>query len=125
MYLDYNEFKILSLREDISKEDFEKYLSLASDILDSITNNFYVCHSLEKDVCFRSKRFKKALVCEICYLYANKATSTQDLNNMPVSISAGRTSINMGNAAANEKKSLVAEDIKYYLSGTGLLYRGV
>lgn len=129
-YLTYDEFKTLTGKEDISDKDFEKFLPKASAVLDSVTNNFYQFNDITDDrIAFRVNRFKLALCSQICYFHEVGADTFEGINKNPQSVSIGSTSISNGSRYSSggqaESKNLEAEDLYIYLSGTGLLYRGV
>lgn len=129
-YLTYEEFKKLTVKEDISDKDFEKFLPKSSAVLDSVTNNFYQFNDITDDrIAFRADRFKLALCSQICYFHEVGADTFEGINKAPQSVSIGSTSISNGSRYGSggqaESKSIVAEDIFIYLEGTGLLHRGV
>ena len=72
-------------------------------------------------------QFKKALVAQIEYFNEIGSTSFESMNSGPQSFSAGRTSVTQKQGSSNQQvsKELVAEEVYIYLSGTGLLFRGV
>lgn len=127
-YLSFEEFKELSQRE-IEKDEFDKLIKKASAMLDTVTSFFYVRNDLEKDNLWRSRQFKMALCSQVEYFHVLGATTHEEINNAPQTFSAGRTSVSNASRyktnGKNESKSLVAEDVFVFLSGTGLLYRGV
>lgn len=131
-YLTYDEFKALTGRNEATfpKESFDKWLPKASAILDSVTSNFYVFNDIETDpFLFRANRFKLALCSQICYFQEVGADTFEGINKAPQSVGIGSTSISNGSRYGSggqaESKNLEAEDLYIYLSGTGLLYRGV
>ncbi|MBE8847884.1 hypothetical protein [Enterococcus durans] len=129
-YIDFEEFKDLTGKEDDFEPTFKKYLTKASAALDNITNRFYQFNEIKDDPNgFRVKQFKLALCSQIIYFDEVGADTYESINNAPQSFSAGRTSISNASrynpSGENESKPLVSEDIYIYLEGTGLLYRGV
>jgi len=127
-YLTYLEFTDL-IKMDINIEEFENLLPKASAVLDNITNHFYAKNDIEEDNPWRVKKFKQALCAQIEYFHVLGATTFEEINNIPQTFSAGRTSVSntsrYNSGDTNESKSLVAEDVYIYLQGTGLLYTGV
>lgn len=127
MYLTYNEYKKFGFTE-IDESEFDKLLPKASDVLDSVTRGFYVFNNLEDDVSFRRDKFKKAVACQIEYFYEMGATSSHGLNE-PSTVTIGRTTVSKGargSTSQNEPQAnIVSNDVYMYLSGTGLLYRGI
>ena len=131
-YLTYEEFKTLTGKSEevFPKESFDKWLPKASAILDSVTSNFYQFHDIKTDpFLFRANRFKLALCSQICYFQEVGADTFEGINKAPQSVGIGSTSISNGSRYSSggqaESKNLEAEDLYIYLSGTGLLYRGV
>src|SRR5690625_823537 len=93
-YLTYDEYKVLGF-EEMEEDEFNKLLPLASDVLDSVTRDFYQFHDLERDIPFRRSKFKKALASQIEYFFDMGATSSHGLQE-PASITIGRTSMSSG-----------------------------
>lgn len=127
-YLTYEEFKELSDAE-IDNQEFNSLIKKASAILNSLTSFFYVKNDIQKDNEWRVRQFKQALVAQIEYFDEVGSTTFEGINQAPQSFSAGRTSVTntsrFKSGGENESKSLVAEDVYIYLSGSGLLYSGV
>src|SRR5690554_7251927 len=57
-YLTYDEYIQLGFAE-IEKTEFDRLLPKASDVINSVTRDFYVFNDIEDDVPFRRERFKK------------------------------------------------------------------
>jgi hypothetical protein len=124
-YLTYLEFKELT-PTDITETCFSLLLGRSSDILDDVTNQFYVRNNMEDDNPWRVNQFKKALTSQIVYFHEVGATTFEGINREPYSFSAGRTKVSRGGGYSGKiEKSLVAKDVYVYLRGTGLLYSGV
>ncbi len=126
-YLTFEEFRDLNLSNELTEDEFNKLLAPASLLLDTQTNDFYVFNDLDKDVPYRSKRFKQALAAQIQYFKETGKTTNYGLNKTPQSFSAGRTSVSMGSTQSTTSidTPLMADEAYLYLEGTGLLYRGV
>lgn len=125
-YLTYEEYQELNGGE-LTKPEFEKLLPKASIALDSITRHFYQTHSLEDDVPYRKRHFKVAVAAQIEYFHDLGATNTHGLET-PTHVQIGRTSMTYGGQGGKEntkKNALISSDVYFYLSGTGLLYRGL
>ena|SRR5690625_1337076 len=122
-YLTYDEFKGYS-DKDIDETEFNKLIKKASDVLNYVTRDFYVFQNLETDNEYRKTKFKKAVAAQIDYFYDMGATSSHELNN-PLSVQIGRTQMSQGVANQKKTNTVVSEDAINYLSGTGLLYRGI
>lgn len=125
-YLTYAEFQEFGY--GIDEGEFNKLLPRASDVLNNVTRSFYEFNDIDKDVDFRRKRFKKAIASQIKYFSDMGATSSHGIND-PGHVQIGRTSISKGgrNSGGQDerKNNLVSDDVYIYLSGTGLLYRGI
>ena len=127
-YLTYEEYKTFGFTE-IDEAEFNRLLPKASDAVDSITRHFYKFNNLSNDVPFRQEQFKKAVGAQIEYFHEVGATTFEGINKTPQSFSVGRTSVSNASrynpSGKNESKSMVAEEVYFHLSGTGLLFRGV
>lgn len=129
-YVTFDEFKILTGKNDYLEEDFNSFLPKATAILDNITDHFYRFNDINEDPAeFRVNQFKQALCAQIDYFKELGADTYESINNSPQSFSVGRTTVNNPSrynpSGENESKRLLAEDVYLYLEGTGLLYRGV
>ncbi|WP_438310807.1 hypothetical protein [Sporosarcina sp. FA9] len=127
-YLTYSEY-VSFLFTEVDESEFDRLLNRASDVLNSVTGDFYQLNILETDFPYRRDKFKKAVACQIEYFKVLGATTFEEINSSPQSFSAGRTSVSNSSrynpGGANESKSLVAEEVLIHLGRTGLLYRGV
>ena len=127
-YLTYEEYIDLGFPE-IDEQEFNRLLSKASDVVDSVTRSFYKFNDIEQDVPFRREQFKKAVAAQIEYFHETGADTFEGLNNAPQTFSAGRTSVTNQSrynpGGKNESKPLVAEEVYIHLEGTGLLFAGV
>ena len=122
-YLTYDEYQNFGF-SDVTADDFPKLEQKASDVLDSITRDFYQLNDLESDFPLRRDKFKKAVAAQIEYFNDMGGTSAHELNN-PLSVSIGRTSISSGARNQAKLNNIVADDVYMYLRNTGLLYRGI
>lgn len=122
-YLTYDEYQNFGF-SDVTADDFPKLEQKASDVLDSITRDFYQLNDLESDFPLRRDKFKKAVAAQIEYFNDMGGTSAHELNN-PLSVSIGRTSISSGVRNQAKLNNIVADDVYMYLRNTGLLYRGI
>ena len=125
-YLTFEEFQSKS-QVDLTQEDFDKYLGRSSDLLDYLTSYFYAANDMTSVNPWINDQFRKALVAQIEYFNEIGSTSFESMNNKPQSFSAGRTTVTQNQRNSNQQisKELVAEEVYIYLSGTGLLFRGV
>lgn len=125
-YLTYAEFQEYE-SSDLTEQEFNNLLPKASGVLDSITRYFYQFNDIETDAIFRSNQFKKALSAQIAYFNDMGATSTHGLKEYG-SVTIGRTTVSKGGRNSNQNDDtnmLISDDVYIYLSGTGLLYRGL
>lgn len=126
-YLEYKEYEELGGKA--TNERFDSFYPKASVLLDNITDYRYIKNDLDKDVDFRKKRFKTALVAQINYFDEMDADTFESLNKGPQSVQIGSTTVSNGSrynaTGSNESKPLVPDDVYICLEGTGLLYRGV
>src|SRR5690625_2219091 len=125
-YLTYEEYKEFGFAE-LEETEFNKLIKKASDVLNYITRDFYVFQDLETDNEYRKIKFKKAVAAQIEYFYDMGATSSHNLNE-PGTVTIGRTTVSKGarnSTQIEQKESIVSDDVYMYLSGTGLLYRGI
>ena len=125
-YLTFEEFEEISQIE-LTQEEFDKLYPKASDLLDHVTSYYYVKNDIDFSNKWIAAQFKKALATQIEYFNEIGSTSFESMNNKPQSFSAGRTSVTQNQRNSNQQitKELVAEEVYIYLSGTGLLFRGV
>ncbi len=126
-YLTYEEYNDLGFVA-IEQPEFDRLLKRASDVLDSVTRDFYQFHNLEEDVSIRRDKFKRAVACQIEYFHETGATSTYGLNE-PASVQIGRTSMSQGARGSQSQNApqntVVSDDVYMYLIPVGLAYRGV
>lgn len=127
MYVTKEEYKEFGFGD--AHSDFENLVKLAGDMVDYQTRYFYVQNNIKEDkVTLRVTLFKKAVCAQVKYYDDLGGTSTGQLNSTPNQISIGRTSITNSGQRGNgsdEKVDTLSEDTRRYLSGTGLLYRGL
>lgn len=123
-YIDYDFYTNVYKGESITEEEFNKLLPKASDVLDSITRDFYQFNDLETDYDWRKNKFKKAVACQIEYFNGVGATTSHEINS-PLSVQIGRTQMSSGVENQKETNSIVSSDVYMYLQYTGLLYRGI
>lgn len=128
-YLTLEEYIGLGFNPQITAGEFEKYYRHASATLDVETRHFYAKHSFESDNEWRKGQFKKALVAQIDYYIETGAMTLEGLNNEAQSVTVGRTSLsqtsNFNASGSNEKKETISHEAIMFLTGTGLMYRGV
>src|SRR5690625_53480 len=127
-YLTHDEYKEFGFTE-LDDTEFNKLVKRAGDAVDSVTRHFYKINDLDGDMAFCRDQFKKAVGCQIEYFHETKAVTTEGMNSSPQTFSAGRTSVSNASrysrGGAEEKKSLISDDVFMHLYGTGLLYAGV
>lgn len=127
MYVTKEEYKEFGFGD--APSDFENLVKLAGDMVDYQTRYFYVQNNIKEDkVILRVTLFKKAVCAQVKYYDDLGGTSTGQLNSTPNQITIGRTSITNSGQRGNgsdKKVDTLSEDARRYLSGTGLLYRGL
>lgn len=122
-YLTYQEYINFGFSE-IGEAEFNKLLSKASDVIDSVTRSFYKFNDIEQDVPFRREQFKKAVAAQIQYFHDKGGTMSHEVDS-PLTVNIGRTSILMGEKNQQRANTIISSDAIRYLSGTGLLYCGI
>ncbi|MGE8004040.1 hypothetical protein [Lysinibacillus sp. NPDC093216] len=126
-YLTYEEYQEIGF-SDVTVDDFPKLERKASDVLDSITRDFYQLNDLDSDFPLRRDKFKKAVVAQIDYFYDMGATSSHGIQE-PATVQIGRTTLSSSakgsSSTQSAENSLVSKDALMYLRNTGLLYRGI
>lgn len=121
-YLTHSEYEAMPF-VSIEVNEFDRLLDRASDVIDSITHNFYQFNDLETDVSFRKNKFKKAVASQVEYFHEVGSVTTYGMNE-PSSVTIGRTS-QSGGSSNSQTNSLLSPDVVGYLNDTGLLYRGL
>ena len=128
-YLTYDDYKAMGLNPELTEKEFERYYRHASATLDVETRHFYTKHDFLTDNEWRKNQFKKALVAQIDYYIEAGAMTLEGLNNEAQSVTVGRTSLsqtsNFNASGSNEKKETISHEAIMFLTGTGLMYRGV
>lgn len=137
-YLTLDEYvKFTGRNSDFKKsEDFKQYLLYASNILDVVTNNYFLVNEFEDTNDFVVMRFKKALCEQIKFLFLNNDANSSFLSNAigldVSSVSIGATSISYNksgttstNSTSTSDLSTICKDALFLLNNTGLLYRGI
>ena len=126
-YLTYEEYQDIRFT-DVTEEDFLKLEQKASDVLDSVTRDFYQLNDLESDHPLRRDKFKKAVAAQIDYFYDMGATSSHGIQE-PATVQIGRTTLSNSAKGSTSTQgtanSIVSKDVFMYLRNTGLLYRGI
>lgn len=119
--------KIEDLEIEETDTDFvERTISKAEQLFEVVTRRFYSRVDFETDVEWRKKAVRDALIAQVGYFIDQGALTAQELNSEPETVSLGRTSISKSKSSQNTNTSkLLCDEFYLYLSGTGLLYRGV
>lgn len=125
-FLSFTEYKEMSL-EPVDQEEFEVLNRRANQVINQETRYFYRHQNFENDHEWRKEAVKNAITQQIDFFSQTGSSSLEKMNNEPMSFSAGRTSITNANTQSEEKSraTLLSADAKSYLTGTGLLYRGI
>ena len=126
-YLTHEEYQSMNFTE-IEPADFFKLIEKACALIDVQTRNFYQFNDLDSDIVFRRKKFKMAVAAQVEYMYQANATTSLEINS-PQSWSVDGMSVTeasrYNNTGANESSTILSDDAVLFLSGTGLLYRGL
>lgn len=130
-YLTLNEYEqltgsILSNSNLSSEVEFERLLVKASNELDVLTRFYFRKHPLNDGIIDR--QFKLALAYQIDFYVMKDATTLEEIESQPDSVSIGDTRIDYNrtlvSASAKQRSSSISKDALNALAGTGLLYRG-
>lgn len=116
----------LNIFSEVDGLFLKKAIRKAENLFDVITLRFYDTTTFDADVEWRKKAVKQAILAQVEYFIETGETTAEGLNSTPQSISIGRTRVTTvhGNSAKSTKQ-IGCEEFYLYLSGTGLLYRGV
>lgn len=128
LYLTEQEYKDMGFAEISGSFSFDQLLKRTAPLIDVVTRDFYQKYDIKTDIKPRVDKFKRALCAQIEFFDETGKVTSEGLNNVPQSQSIGDTTITMTggrNGKGSKAKSLVCDDAYFYLSGTGLLSRGV
>lgn len=112
-------------------DNFDALADRASELMDDVTHDHYQYTSIEDDDWpLRVKRFKRAVMRQIAYMYDSGITTTEQAKRQPIggSETIGRTTVSKTYANSNSttgSQSVISDDALAALSGTGLLYGGI
>ncbi len=126
MYLTYDEYVELGFDK---ATDFIKLEAYAERHLNTVTQDYYMLHSLDDDTfMYRVKKFKLAMAIQIDYLetLGGSVTLSEMLSDSPSSVSIGRTRIENKSAGktATVGRTMCSAEAYAELTYTGLLYKG-
>ncbi len=101
--------------------------AIATDIVNRNIRNFYRGKDFEKDHEWRKEAVKRAITYQVDFLSESGVTTLEQLQDEPLSFSAGRTSVTNSNTQSQKapRSTLLSLDARDVLTSTGLLYRGV
>lgn len=124
-YLTYAEFKDMGLMA-VPEDRFDGLLMRASMVLDQATRRYYQRHNLADDYSMRQTAFKQALALQIEYMFQFGVTTLEGRKQAQItSQSIGNTTISTSGNSDTPATTLLSDDAKLALTGTGLLYKGV
>ncbi|KAB5324040.1 MULTISPECIES: head-tail connector protein [Pseudomonadati] len=127
-YITKDDFKDLL---EVDEKFLEKSIKKTEQLFEVVTRRFYTKHDFETDVEWRKKAVRDALKAQVEFFINHGATTAQELNSEPITVTLGRTSIS--NATRNQStlanakatSNLLCDEFYLLLFGTGLLYRGI
>ena len=125
-YLTYQEYIDFGFPE-IDEQEFNRLLSKASDVVDSVTRSFYKFNDIEQDVPFRREQFKKAIAAQIQYFHDMGGTSSHELE-VAETVTIGRTTVSStrrNSSNETKKNSVISDDALMYLRDAGFFYSSV
>lgn len=109
------------------EDNYKKLEQDAEDLINPLTNDFYVLNSIDDDKdTYRVRCFKKALELQIEFTYSIGASTPYEMSDKDVkSVSVDGTSVTKGTTPINFVTGGVYNVALEYLYRTGLLFRGV
>src|SRR5690554_550858 len=125
-YLTYQEYIDFGFPE-IDEQEFNRLLSKASDVVDSVTRSFYKFNYIEQDVPFRREQSKKAIAAQIQYFHDMGGTSSHELE-VAETVTIGRTTVSStrrNSSNETKKNSIISDDALLYLRDAVFLYSSV
>ena len=126
-YLTYDEYTGMGLAF-IPDDKFTGLLMRAEMTLEQATHHFYQHHDFDNDYPMRQTAYKRALALQLEYMFTFGVTTLEQRKQAQItSQSIGNTSVTLGGgkSAGGEVASLLSDDAKMALTGTGLLFAGV
>lgn len=112
-----------------SADDFDKLERDAEDLINPLTNNFYVLHSIDTDEdTYRVNCFKKALELQINYTNSIGASTPYEMAEKDIkSISVDGTTVSTGSSPVGDSVTTggVYRTAIDQLYMAGLLFRGI
>lgn len=110
-----------------TEESYKKLESDAEDLINPITNDFYVLNSIDTDEDeYRVRCFKKALELQINFSFEIGASTPYEMSNQDVkSVSVDGTSVTKGTTPINFVTGGIYNVALEYLYRGGFLYRGI
>ena len=125
-YLTYDEYAGMGLAT-IPEDKFDGLLMRAEMTLGQATHYFYQHHDFDSDYTMRQTAYKRALALQLEYMFTFGVTTLEQRKQSKItSQTVGNTSVTLGGSkSGGEVTSLLSDDAKMELNGTGLLFAGV
>lgn len=125
MLLSFAEYQKLGGTAPMDK--YPKLENDAEDLINPITNDYYVLHSIDDDEDkYRVRCFKKALEQQINFSFEIGASTPYEMSNQDVkSVSVDGTTVTKGTTPTNFVTNGVYNLARDYLYRGGFLFRGI
>lgn len=125
MLLDFAEYQ--DLGGTATEEDYKKLEQDAEDLINPITNDFYVLNSIDTDEDkYRVRCFKKALELQINFSNDIGASTPYGMSDQDIkSVSVDGTTVTKGTTPTNFVTNGVYNLARDYLYRGGFLFRGI
>lgn len=110
-----------------AEDNYKKLENDAEDLINPITNDYYVLHSIDTDEDkYRVRCFKKALELQINFSNDIGASTPYEMSNQDVkSVSVDGTTVTKGTTPTNFVTNGVYNLARDYLYRGGFLFRGI
>lgn len=128
-YLTTEEFEALQTETGVTFQELKTAVEQSEMLVDIYTRRFYHYNSFENDNPFIKDAVKDAVREQTRYLIRNNVNYLEELNDVPQSLTIGRTTISnaskYGGLVRNATKNVASVGFVDCLASTGRLYRGV
>lgn len=128
-FLTTDEFEALQTETGVTFQELKTAVEQSEMLVDIYTRRYYAFNSFENDNPFIKDSVKDAIREQVRYLIRNNVNYLEELNDVPQSLTIGRTTISnaskYGSAVRGATKSIASIGFIDILASTGRLYRGV